>query len=131
MTPLRHVGPALATSVASTVNVAALGIVLLRQGHMRPDTRLLSRTPRIIGATLAMAAVLLVAGHMLFADPPRLSGIARMTGLAVTVAAGLLAYAAAGQVLGAFDVRLARDRLASRFLRRRAGSVIAARPSDP
>jgi hypothetical protein len=54
-----------------------------------------------------------------------------MTGLAITVAAGLLAYAGAGQLLGAFDIRLARDRLASRFLRRRPRSVIAGRPSDP
>jgi putative peptidoglycan lipid II flippase len=134
MAPLRHVGPALATSVASTVNVAALCGVLLRKGHLRLDARLLSRAPRIVGATLLMAGVLLVAGHILFADPallPRQSGVARMTGLAVTVVAGLLAYGAAGQLLGAFDVRLALDRLAHRFLRRRPGSVIAARPSDP
>jgi putative peptidoglycan lipid II flippase len=134
MTPLRHVGPALATSVSSTVNVAALGIVLVRNGHLQLDARLLSRAPRIAGATLAMAGVLTFAGHTLFADPsalPHQSGVSRMIGLAITVAAGLGAYGAVGQLLGAFDVRLARDRLSRRFLRRAPVSVIAARPSDP
>ncbi len=134
MTPLRHVGPALATSVSSTVNVAALGGVLLRHGHLRFDARLLRAAPRILGATLLMAGVLMLAGHLLFADPltlPRQSGVVRMTVLAIIVAVGLLAYGVGGQLLGAFDVRLAWDRLARRFLRRGRGSVIAARLSDP
>jgi putative peptidoglycan lipid II flippase len=134
MAPLRHMGPALATSIASTVNVAALAIVLVRQKHLRLDVRLLSRAPRILGAALVMAAVLLLAGHLLFADPsalPRQSSVSRLIGLAITVAGGLLAYGAVGQMFGAFDLRIAGDMVARRVLRRGRGSAIPARPIDP
>jgi hypothetical protein len=47
------------------------------------------------------------------------------------VGAGLLTYAAAGQALGAFDIRLARDAVSRRFLRGRRGSAMSARPTDP
>jgi putative peptidoglycan lipid II flippase len=134
MAPLRHIGPALATSLASTVNVAALAAVLLRQGHLRLDARLRGRAPRILVAALVMAAVLAIAGHLLFADAsvmPRQSSASRAIGLAVLVGAGLLAYAAAGQAIGAFDIRLAGDMLSRRFLRRGRGSAISARPTEP
>jgi putative peptidoglycan lipid II flippase len=134
MTPLRHIGPALATSVASTVNVAALAIMLARHGHLRIDARLLGRAPRILVAALAMAAVLALLGHLLFGDPfamPRQSSASRLIGLTVLVGAGLLTYGAAGQALGAFDIRLARDMVSRRFLRGRRGSAMSARPTDP
>jgi putative peptidoglycan lipid II flippase len=131
MTPLRHVGPALATSVASIVNVAALAVVLVRQGHLRLDARLRRRAPRMLGAALLMAAVLAGCGHLLFADPAALRSAARLLALGVLVGAGMLTYGAAGQALGAFDMRVARDALARRFLRGRRGSAISARPTDP
>jgi putative peptidoglycan lipid II flippase len=134
MVPLKHMGPALATSLSSMANVAALAVVLVRQGHLRLDARLLSRTPRILGAALSMAAVLAAGGHLLFPDPSALplpSSLYRLSALTVLVTAGLLTYGIAGQGLGAFDLRLARDVLARRFLRRGRGSAIAARPTDP
>jgi putative peptidoglycan lipid II flippase len=133
MTPLRHIGPALATSVASTVNVAALATMLVRQGDLRLDARLRSRAPRILGAALAMAGILLIAVHLLFADPsvlPRQSSVSRLAGLAATIAAGLMTYGAAGQMLGAFDMRLAFAAVGRRFLRRSRGSAISGSPSD-
>jgi putative peptidoglycan lipid II flippase len=134
MAPLRHMGPALATSIASTVNVAALAIMLIRRGQLRFDAQIVGRAPRILGASLAMAAVLALAGHLLFADPfalPRQSSPARFVALATVIGAGSLTYAAAGQMLGAFDIRLARDMLSRRFLRRGRGSAIPARSTDP
>jgi putative peptidoglycan lipid II flippase len=134
MVPLRHIGPALATSAASSVNVAALAFMLVRQGHLKLDARLLGRAPSILLAALAMAAVLAVLGHLLFADPfalPRQSSASRLAGLAVLIAAGMLTYGVVGQALGGFDMRLARDMVARRFLRMRRGSVISARPTDP
>jgi putative peptidoglycan lipid II flippase len=131
MAPLRHIGPALATSVASSVNVAALAIVLARQGHLRVDARLLRRAPRILLAALAMAAVLVSLGHLLFAAPlalPPQSSASRLIGLAVLIGAG---YGAAGQRLGAFDVRPALDVVSRRFLRGRRRSAMSPRPTDP
>ena len=108
--------------------------MLVRQGHLRLDARLLTRAPRMLGAALAMAVVLALLGHLLFADPfalPRQSGTSRLLALSVLVVVGMLVYGAAGQALGAFDMRLARDMLARRFLRRGRGSAISARPTDP
>jgi putative peptidoglycan lipid II flippase len=134
MAPLRHIGPALATSIASSVNVAALALVLMRQGHLRLDTRLLGRAPRIVLTALAMAAVLVLLGHLLFADPfalPRQSSTSRLIGLAVLVGTGMLTYGVIGQLLGGFDMRLVSDALSRRFLRGRRGSAISPHPSDP
>jgi putative peptidoglycan lipid II flippase len=52
---------AFATSFASWVQIMLLAIMLWRRGHFRPDERLLSRGPRIVGATLGMAAFLWLA----------------------------------------------------------------------
>jgi hypothetical protein len=108
--------------------------MLVRQGHLKLDARLLGRAPSILLAALAMAAVLAVLGHLLFADPfalPRQSSASRLAGLAVLIAAGMLTYGVVGQALGGFDMRLERDMVARRFLRMRRGSVISARPTDP
>jgi len=53
-----HVGIALATSLSAWINVSALGIVLFRRGHFKPDKRLMRRLPRIIFAAFLMAAAL-------------------------------------------------------------------------
>ena len=134
MVPLRHMGPALATSIASTVNVLALAVVLMKHGHLRIDSRLRGRAPRIVGAALAMAAILRFTGHMLFADPfaaPPQSSLFRLAALAIVVTTGLATYCAAGQALGAFDLRLVQSAVSKRFLRRDRGSAIAAPPTDP
>ncbi len=58
MVPLQHIGPALATSLAAIFNVGWLGVVLIRQGHLRPDAQLRRRGVRMAAATLAMGVAL-------------------------------------------------------------------------
>lgn len=60
------VAVAFATTFASWVQVALLAITLWRRGHFKPDERLMSRAPRILGATLGLAAFLWAA--LLFRD---------------------------------------------------------------
>jgi putative peptidoglycan lipid II flippase len=118
--PLQHVGPALATSLAAIFNVAALAIVLIRRGFLIADARLRQRLPRIGAAAAAMAAALWLLRHAGLEPAAMAHGI-RWAGLAALVGAGMLVYAAAGQVLGGFDLR----ELLGRLRRRRGGAVLA------
>ena len=104
MVPFRHVGPALATSLAAIVNTAWLGIVLRREGHLRFDAPLRRRMPRMVLASVAMASTLALVQGPLFAAAERHHGM-KYLALAVLVAAGGAAYVVAGQILGAFDLR--------------------------
>ena len=103
MGPLQHLGPPLASSVASWANVAALGFVLMRRGHMAFDLALLRTVPRMLAAGLLMGAGLLALEDGLFT---RLAphGVLRWAALAMLVGGGSAIYGIAGQLLGAFDV---------------------------
>jgi putative peptidoglycan lipid II flippase len=103
MVPLQHVGPALATSLAAMFNVGWLGAVLMRRGELRLDAQVRRRGARMAAATAVMGVVLWLAQRALFAEP--LHGMARIGALAVLVAAGLVSYAAAAMLFGAFDWR--------------------------
>ncbi|HEY7578004.1 MAG TPA: murein biosynthesis integral membrane protein MurJ [Acetobacteraceae bacterium] len=103
MVPLRHIGPALATSLAAIFNVGWLGVVLVRRGHLRLDARLRERLLRMVLATAAMAAVLWLAQGALFASS---SHMARSAALAALVVSGLAGYAVAALFFGACDWRL-------------------------
>ncbi len=59
--PLDHVGIALATALSNCLNVACLGWILQRRGHLHIDERLRRIVPRIVVATVAMALVLVAA----------------------------------------------------------------------
>ena len=115
MVPLRHIGPALATSIAAIVNTVWLGIALQRQGHLQLDAGLLRRTSRMVLAAFAMMATLAIAQGPLFAAAVGYHGL-KYLALAALVSAGGAAYVAAGQLLGAFDLRQVR----AVFRRRRA-----------
>ncbi len=95
---LKHIGPALATSLASIFNMLALGFALHRRGHMVADANLLRRLPRMGLAAIAMAIALR------FAEAP-LFHFGRWFGLISLVACGIGVYGAAALLLGAFDVR--------------------------
>lgn len=56
---LEHVGLAIATSVAAWVNVGQLGFTSHRRGHFVPDTRLITRSLRLVLATAVMVVALL------------------------------------------------------------------------
>jgi putative peptidoglycan lipid II flippase len=104
MIPLRHIGPALATSIAAIFNCGWLGLVLHRLGLMRLDAQLRRRLPRMGLAAVAMAATLALAQGPLFAAVTGVRGL-KYAALAALVTLGLAAYAAAGQLTGAFDLR--------------------------
>jgi putative peptidoglycan lipid II flippase len=103
MVPLQHMGPPLASSLASWANVAALAWVLRRRGHLHPDAALRRASVRMLAAGLLMVAVLWGLDAVL--HPLAAHGVARWAGLAALVGAGMAAYGAAGQALGAFDLR--------------------------
>lgn len=92
--PLDHVGPPLATAIASWVNVILLYRALRGRGHFRMDRKLASHIGRLALAALLMAAALF------FAEPlidPFLTGTfeLRVAGLALLVGGGVIVYAAA------------------------------------
>jgi putative peptidoglycan lipid II flippase len=103
MVPLAHIGPALATSLAAICNVTGLALVLFRRGHFAPDRQLHRRCVGMIGASLAMGVALWGLHMLLFEAPPH--GLLRLASLGGLVGAGLLAYAIAASLLGAYDLR--------------------------
>lgn len=104
MQPLQHIGPALATSLSAVVNTIWLGVALGRRGYFRPDTALWRRLAGMLAATVLMAAVLALTQQRLFALAGDGRGL-KWLALAVLVGFGMGIYGAAGQALGAFDVR--------------------------
>lgn len=112
--PLQHMGPPLATAIASTVNVVMLYITLVRRGHFTVDARLRRRAPRLALAALAMGAALWLGQDLM---TPYIHGtwLVRGLAMAVLVASGGLVYAIATLVLGAFtrdDIALLRRKRA-------------------
>jgi putative peptidoglycan lipid II flippase len=106
--PLKHVGPPLATALASTVNVWLLYHTLRKRGHFESDARLRRRIPRLAVAALLMGVALYFVAP---AITPYLSGsiVRRAAGLVVLVSAGLAVYAVACFLTGAFvpgDIKL-------------------------
>ncbi len=122
MIPLRHIGPALATSVAAIFNVFALGSVLNRQGHFRPDAALLHRMPRMAVSAFAMGGALWLAQSALFTAGT--TGVLRYLALAALVTVGMLVYGLATQLTGAYDLRQIPRMLSRRRLRAAPGSAI-------
>ena len=100
---LEHIGPALATSLASTFNVIALAVVLYRRGHLVADADLRRRLPRMGLAALAMAVTLWFAEAPLFQFP-------RWIALIALVTLGIVVYGAAAVLFGAIDMRALRRR---------------------
>ena len=115
MVPLRHVGPALATSLSAIFNVAWLAAALIKRGHLKFDRQIRHRLPRMLLAAMAMGAVLYFAAAPLFRAAEGGRGL-KWAALALLVTLGCAAYAIAGQAVGAFDLREARRIV----LRRRA-----------
>ncbi|MDE2405361.1 MAG: murein biosynthesis integral membrane protein MurJ [Sphingomonadales bacterium] len=99
--PLAHMGPPLATAIASTVNVAMLYRELSRRGHFAPDAQLRRRAPRLALAALLMGVAMGFAQGWL---TPYVHGtwLVRGLALAVLVSAGALVYGLATLALGAF-----------------------------
>jgi putative peptidoglycan lipid II flippase len=103
MVPLAHIGPALATSVAAICNVLGLTIILLRRAQLRPDRQLKRRVIGMIGASLVMTSLLILVRTQLFTVAPH--GWLRYASLTALIITGLLAYAVAVPMLGAYNLR--------------------------
>jgi putative peptidoglycan lipid II flippase len=113
--PLQHMGPPLATALASTVNVVMLYATLAKRGHFVADARLRRRAWRLALAALAMGAALwAVQGRVM----PFVHGFwyQRATALAVLVTCGALVYGLGTVLLGAFT----REDIKIFFRRKRA-----------
>ncbi|GIW41233.1 MAG: putative lipid II flippase MurJ [Candidatus Binatia bacterium] len=113
---LDHAGLALATSLAATVNLAFLLVLLLRR---IPELELLSLWPTLGRSLVASAAMIpavrSVAGAFAWEAEPLLP---RALGLGLSVAAGVLVYAGVATALGAREpallLRVLRERLSPR-----------------
>ena len=101
--PLKHMGPPLATALASTVNVWMLYHTLKKRGHFEADSRLRRRIPRLAIAAVAMGVALFFFAPL---SEPYLTGsiLRRAGGLMALVAAGGAVYAVACLVTGAFKL---------------------------
>ncbi|MDP2735835.1 MAG: lipid II flippase MurJ, partial [bacterium] len=91
MSPLKHSGLALATSLASAVNVIALALILKKRIGTYLDGEFYSAFGKTVLASLLMwGALLLVAFFLPWDDAASLYN--RMTFLTVSIAAGLAAF---------------------------------------
>jgi putative peptidoglycan lipid II flippase len=115
MVPLQHLGPPLASSLASWCNVVVLAVMLRRRGYLAIDDELSRVVPRTLIAGLVMVAVLLTLQRTMYAPVAAMGGV-RWLALGALIAGGLAAYGIAGQLLGAFDLR----EMAGGLRRRRA-----------
>ena len=104
MGPLGHVGVALATAAAGWLSVVLMLAILHRRGFWAPDGFLRARLPRILLATLAMAAALGL-GLWAAAGPaaPWLAGLplGRFLALGLLIGLGLAVYGIFAVALGA------------------------------
>lgn len=115
--PLAHIGLALTTALAAWVNVALLYRTLRRRGHFAIDAQLRRRTVRLLGASVLMGGALALMEPWI--DPWTGRGlIERIAALAVLIGTGVLIYAAAALMLGAFSLKELRERF------RRPGAAV-------
>src|SRR6185436_14118777 len=96
-----HVGPPLATDLASSVNMVMLYVVLRRRGHFEADAQLRRRLPRLALAALIMGAAIFFLAP--FADPYLTrSLLLRGLALGALVGGGVALYGLACFLTGAF-----------------------------
>lgn len=96
-----HVGLALATALAASVNTLLLLYVLRRRGHWHADGRLKSRSWRILAASVAMAAVLVALDRLVLPGWYAGGFGMRIAALVVLVGGGLATFSLAALALGA------------------------------
>lgn len=105
-------GLAVATSISGWINVVLLVRILVASGYLSPDTRLLSRLPRILIASLIMAGFVWWSGQ--YAMPSLTSGyLKNYLLLGLVSGAGLVMYALAALALKAYgfaDIKYVLDK---------------------
>ncbi|WP_375380957.1 murein biosynthesis integral membrane protein MurJ [uncultured Sphingomonas sp.] len=100
--PLKHVGPPLATALASTVNVVLLYRTLVKRGHFVADARLRRRTVRLAAAAVLMGVVLYVLSDRFAPHMHAIGAVERWGALTLLVGLGAAVYAGAALAFGAF-----------------------------
>lgn len=123
-TGLAQTGIALATSISGLLNATLMAFLLARRGHLPVDARLRRHGPRIIAATMVMAAALWL-GMRLLAGPLTGSEAVRTAALAALCGGGLVIYGVTGWLLGIARPGELRD-----AMRRRAGVPPASQDSE-
>jgi len=100
MLTLRHVGIALAASIANWMNALLLAFVLRQRGFLRPDARLKKRLVRTLLAAAVMAAAL---GGMQIPLAPWMAAsfVERAGSLAALIGAGLIVFGTMAHLTGA------------------------------
>lgn len=100
--PLQHMGPPLATAIASTINVWMLYRTLVKRGHFVADVRLKRRVWRLALAAVAMGGVLWLGQGLVM---PYVAGtwMIRLAAMAALVTSGVVVYGLATVILGAFS----------------------------
>lgn len=98
-----HVGLALSTAIAGLFNAATLGWLLHRRGLFQADAPLRRTLLGLIGATLAMAAVLLGLSHLI-GVPREWPALLRLAALAGEIGAGAAVFGLVAVRLGAIDL---------------------------
>jgi len=91
--PLQHVGIALASSISGWLNVALMGFILHRRGHLKFDSQLRSRLPRLLLAAVIMGVAIAFAA-LAVKIVMRDSFAAEVIFLALLVGGGGLIYGA-------------------------------------
>jgi putative peptidoglycan lipid II flippase len=110
-TALAQVGVALASSLSGWLNAALLATVLRRRAQWVPDRRLISRSIRVVGATIGMGLALWLALVWLAQPLAHANLLGVVTALGIC-ALGAIVYAALGALLGV--VRLSELRFVMR-----------------
>ncbi len=102
MGPFQHLGIAAATSASAWLNTILLAFVLFRRGHFSVDTRLKSRLPRMVFATVIMALFLYLGMNGL---NEMLAGgqLEKCMALFLLVSGGLIVYFAISIFIGVAD----------------------------
>jgi putative peptidoglycan lipid II flippase len=90
----KHIGIAVGTSIASWINAGLLTMALHKRGYFALDTQLKRSLPRMLGAALAMAAVLLVLQNLLDGWIYGAGFISAIFTLLFLVLAGMASYGA-------------------------------------
>jgi putative peptidoglycan lipid II flippase len=100
---LKHVGLALATSLAMWLNTGLLALGLRRRGFFALDRRSRDRLPRIALASLVMAVALWVAQEVM-SDWFLAALPTQIAGLALLVGGGIVLYGALAVLVRAVDI---------------------------
>jgi putative peptidoglycan lipid II flippase len=103
--PYDYVGIAMATSIAAWFNAILLIVTSVRRGHYQWDKRFKSRLPRMLVASVIMAATLYGLNHVLQANYAEAAGFTKAVwGLLALLFSGAISYFVAAHITGAFKL---------------------------